>query len=99
MRKGGEKMTEREISDFEARALALSKEYEKLNDDMFKRQSGRRGLTLFDSGTPNLILYLEYDLGHPYWRVGWWDRLGAHYKICDTFKEAYELFDSKRIIK
>ena len=92
-------MNEKEMSDFEKRALALSKEYEKLNDDMFKQQSGRRGLSFFDSGTPSLALYLEYDLGHPYWRVGWWDKNGGHYKNYDTFEEAYELFDSRRIKK
>lgn len=92
-------MNEKEMSDFEKRALALSKEYEKLNDDMFKQESGRRGLTFFDKDTPNVILYLGFDLGRPYWHVGWWDRLGSHNKDCDTFEEAFELFDSRRIKK
>ena len=86
-------------SEFEKKALSLSKEYEKLNDDMLNQKSGKRCLSFFDKNTPNLILFLEYDLGHLYWRVGWWDRSGEHYKNCDTFHEAFCLFDSKRIIK
>lgn len=89
-------MTDEEENDLVDRIVSLSKEYEKLNDDMFPRQhSGKRGLQFYYAPCPSVSLFAEWDLGELKFRVQYSTRQGCKYKECYSLKEAVEFAVSK----